>query len=209
MRNEYLAWIYTRSEEWHGHSPVASDFLTSGASFHGMSYSRIDLDRVGAWLAENGFIQGSGSSNGDGPLRPDITTKGVRYVEDGIDVHTPPEVSHSGGVQYQVNLAGGSSANIAQGSHHVTQTVNVGWETDAIALADAIVQRLNAVPTSTANEELRAAAEELRAATESKAEPGKVRQIAGKIALALGTAAGAELGTDLMRHALTFLTSLA
>lgn len=211
MRNEYLAWIYTQSEEGHGHSPVSSDFLTSGASFYGADYTADDLERVGAWLEENGFIRGAGSWGGGGPIRPDITAKGSRYVEDGIDVHTPPEAFHRGAAapQYNVTLASGASANIAQGSSDVSQTLNVGWQGDALALIEAIDARLQDVHDTPEFEELRAAMEELRDAATSEAEPGKVRRIAGKITSALATAAAAQLGTDLMQQSIEFLTSMS
>lgn len=210
MRNEYLAWTYTQSEEGNGHAPVSSNFLTSGASFYGAEYTADDLERVGAWLQENGFIRGAGSWGGGGPIRPVITAKGSRYVEDGIDVHTPPEAFPREGAapQYSVTLASGASANIAQGSSDMSQTLNIGWRGDALALIDAIDARLHNVQDTPEFEGLRAAIEELRDAATSDAEPGKVRRIAGKITSTLTTAAAAQLGTDLMQQSIDFLTSL-
>lgn len=211
MRNEYLAWIYTQIEEGGGHSPVSSDFLTSGASFHGAAYTEDDLGRVGAWLEENGFIRGAGSWGNSGPIRPDITAKGSKYVEDGIDVHTPPEALHGGGgsPQYNVTVSDGATANIAQGSNHVSQTLNVGWQGDALALVETINARLTQVQDTSELEELRATVAELRDAATTNAEPGTVRRIAGKIVAALTTAAGAQLGTDLVQQTFDLLSVLS
>ncbi|OII31594.1 hypothetical protein BIU98_07390 [Curtobacterium sp. MMLR14_010] len=210
MRNEYLAWIYAQIEEGNGHSPVSSNFLSSGASFYGAAYTEDDLGRVGAWLEENGFIRGAGSWANSGPIRPDITAKGSRYVEEGIDVHTSPQALHGGGVspQYHVTVSGSGTANIAQGSHHVSQTSNVGWQGDALALIETINARLQQVQNAPEFEELRTAVAELHDAANSNAEPGVVRRIAGKIVAALTTAAGAQLGTELVQQSVEFLTSL-
>jgi hypothetical protein len=206
MRNDYLAWIYLACET--GAPPTATDFIASEFRYLGVPYPAADLDRVGPWLVENGFIRGAGSWQSAGPGRPTITAKGTRYVEDGLDVHEPPPSVTGAGIGVQYNFHG-NNTNVAQNSQRVQQTINVGWRSDANELVDAIEAALGRIVDTDARDELQSAAADLRAAASTSDAPvSRTRRIATRIASTLATSAATSAGAELVQHASRFLLSL-
>ena len=199
LRDVYLVWVVDQDDD--GASPVPEQFLDSGATYLGASYTAEDLERAGEYLLEQGYIKGQASWQYKAPLRPVPTTKGRYTVEQGISVNAPAphDATPAGNVFHNTFHA---PANVAQGSHDVQQTIHVTWQDQARSFVDEISGRLDRIEDEQVRADLTSATEELRAEVDGEARPNQVRAVVSKIAMALGTAAASEVGTDVMQHAL-------
>lgn len=199
LRDLYLTWVVDQDDE--GASPVPEQFFDTGATYLGAPYTADDVERVGEYLKENGYIKGQAAWQYKGPLRPEPTAKGRYTVEQGISVNAPaPQDATPAGDTYNNTFHG--PTNVAQGSHDVQQTIHVTWQDQARSFVDEISGRLDRIEDEQVRADLTSATEELRAEVDGEARPNQVRAVVSKIAMALGTAAASEVGTDVMQHAL-------
>lgn len=199
LRDLYLTWVVDQDDD--GASPVPEQFLDTGATYLGAPYTAEDVERVGEYLKENGYIKGQAAWQYKGPLRLVPTAKGRYTVEQGKSVNAPaPRDVAPAGDTYNNHFNG--PANVAQGSHDVQQTINITWQDQARTFVDEISGRLDRIEDEQVRAELTSATEELRAEVNGEARPNQVRAVVSKIAMALGTAAASEVGTDVMQHAL-------
>lgn len=200
MRDEFLIWLYDELEN--GLAPTAEDFLSTDASFMGLTYTQEDLARTGEWLLERGFIRGPGAWGRPYPIHPEITAKGQLYVEEERSVHESPASVGSTTFHNTVN----GPAMLAQNSQHVIQNQNVNaWKDDARSLADAVVQLAHVIPDG---KNLAGPATELRAEIDGDARPTRVRELVDSIVKALSTGAGGALGGALVTQAAALLGTL-
>jgi hypothetical protein len=204
MRDEYLVWVVDQEDA--SASPTSDAFLATGATYLGMSYTQEDLEQTGKWLHEGRFIKGPMASQRPDPLRPSPTAKGRWIVEEGRSVNEPANDTAPGGSTVTNNFHG--PANVAQNSHDVHQTINIGWQDQARELVGEISRRLDDVENEQARSELAAAVAELRAEVDGQARPHAVRGIVTKLGLAITTAMAGELGTELTQHAFQLLGAL-
>lgn len=199
LRDDYLSWIVDQDDD--GASPVPEQFLDTGATYLGTPYTQDDLERTGEYLFDHGYIKGLKADQRRDPIRPLPTAKGRYTVEQRISVNTPaPRDAAPTGDTYNNHFNG--PANVAQGSHDVQQTINITWQDQARNFADEISGRLDRIEDKQVRADLTSATEELRAEVDGEARPNQVRAVVSKIAMALGTAAASEVGTDVMQHAL-------
>jgi len=199
LRDLYLAWVVDQDDD--GASPVPEQFFDTGATYLGAPYTAEDVERAGEYLKENGYIKGQAAWQYKGPLRPEPTAKGRYTVEQKISVNAPaPRDAAPAGDTYNNHFNG--PTNVAQGSHDVQQTINITWQDQARNFVDEISGRLDRIEDEQVRAELTSATEELRAEVDGEARPNQVRAVLSKIAMALGTAAASEVGTDVMQHAL-------
>jgi hypothetical protein len=199
LRDLYLRWVVDQDDD--GAAPIPEQFFDTGATYLGAPYTAEDVERVGEYLKENGYIKGQAAWQYKGPLRPEPTAKGRYTVEQGISVNAPaPRDAAPAGDTYNNHFNG--PANVAQGSHDVQQTINITWQDQARNFVDEISGRLDRIENEQVRAELTSATEELRAEVNGEARPNQVRAVVSKIAMALGTAAASEVGTDVMQHAL-------
>jgi len=199
LRDLYLTWVVDQDDD--GASPVPEQFFDTGATYLGTPYTAEDVERAGEYLKENGYIKGQAAWQYKGPLRPEPTAKGRYTVEQGISVNAPaPRDAAPAGDTYNNHFNG--PANVAQGSHDVQQTINITWQDQARNFVDEISGRLDRIEDEQVRAELTSATDELRAEVNGEARPNQVRAVVSKIAMALGTAAASEVGTDVMQHAL-------
>jgi hypothetical protein len=206
LRDLYLTWVVDQDDD--GASPVPEQFFDTGATYLGTPYTAEDVERAGEYLLENGYIKGQAAWQYKGPLRPVPTAKGRYTVEQGISVNAPaPRDAAPAGHTFNNHFNG--PTNVAQGSHDVQQTINVTWQDQARSFVDELSGRLDRIEDEQVRAELNTATEELRAEVEGDAHPHKVRAVVTKIALALGTAAASEVGTDVMQHALQLVGVLS
>ncbi|WP_152999026.1 hypothetical protein [Curtobacterium oceanosedimentum] len=204
MRDEYLVWVVDQDDA--GASPTSDAFLATGATYLGMSYTQEDLEQTGKWLHEGRFIKGPMASQRPDPLRPSPTAKGRWIVEEGRSVNEPTNGETAGGSTYNNHFH--APANVAQNSHDVHQTINIGWQDQARELVDEISRRLDDVESEQARTELAATVAELRAEVDGQARPHAVRGIVTKLGLAITTAMAGELGSELTQHAFQLLGAL-
>ena len=199
LRDVYLSWVVDQDDD--GASPVPEQFFDSGATYLGVPYTQDDLERTGEYLFDHGYIKGPRADQRPDPLRPLPTAKGRYTVEQGISVNaSAPQDATLAGDTY--NNTFNAPTNVAQGSHDVQQTINISWQDQARSFVDEISGRLDRIEDEQVRADLTSATEELRAEVDGEARPHKVRAVVSKIAMALGTAAASEVGTDLMQHAL-------
>lgn len=204
MRDEYLVWVVDQEDA--GILPTSDGFLETGASYLGMPYTQNDLEQTGKWLYEGRFITGPMADQSAGPLRPKPTAKGRWVVEEGRSVNEPTNEETPSGSNVTNNFH--APTNVAQNSHHVQQTINIGWQDQAREFVDEISSRLDHVENEQARAELAAAVEELRAEVNGQARPNAVRTMVSKLGLAIGTAMAGELGSELTQHAIQLLGQL-
>lgn len=200
LRDTYLTWVVDQEDD--GASPTPEQFLDSGATYLGVPYTPEDVERTGDYLVQNGYIRGQPAwQTINGPLRPRPTVEGRKSVERGISVNAPtPRDAAPAGHTYNTTING--PANVAQGSHDVQQTIHVTWQDQARNFVDEISGRLDRIEDEQVRADLTSATEELRAEVDGEARPNQVRAVVSKIAMALGTAAASEVGTDVMQGAL-------
>ncbi|MGA1813874.1 hypothetical protein VH571_15940 [Frondihabitans sp. 4ASC-45] len=199
LRDVYLSWVVDQDDD--GASPVPEQFFESGATYLGVPYTQDDLERTGEYLFDHGYIKGPRADQRPDPLRPLPTAKGRYTVEQGISVNAPaPRDAAPAGDTYNNHFNG--PTNVAQGSHDVQQTINITWQDQARNFVDEISGRLDRIEDEQVRAELTSATDELRAEVNGEARPNQVRAVVSKIAMALGTAAASEVGTDVMQHAL-------
>lgn len=204
MRDEYLVWVVDQDDA--GAYPTADDFLPTGANYLGMPYTQEDLEQTGKWLYEGRFIKGPMVNQRPDPLRPEPTAKGRWIVEQRKSVNEPTNGEAAGGSTYNNHFH--APANVAQNSHDVHQTINVGWQDQARELVDEISRRLDDVESEQARSELAETVAELRAEVDGQARPHAVRGIVTKLGLAITTAMAGELGSELTQHAFQLLGAL-
>lgn len=204
MRDEYLVWVVDQDDA--GASLTSDDFLRSGASYLGLPYTQEDLEQTGKWLHEGRFIKGPMASQRPDPLRPEPMAKGPWIVEQGKSVNEPTHDESPGSATYTNHFHG--PANVAQNSHDVHQTINIGWRDRARELVGEISRRLDEVENEQTRSEHAAAVAELRTEVDGQARPHAVRGIVTKLGLAITTAIVGELGTELAQHAFQLLGAL-
>lgn len=204
MRDEYLVWVVDQDDA--GASPTVDDYLPTGANYLGMPYTQEDLEQTGKWLHEGRFIKGPMANQRPDPLRPAPTAKGRWIVEEGKSVNEPANEETPSRSTVTNNFHG--PANVAQNSHDVHQTINIGWQDQARELVGEISRRLDDVENAQARSELAAAVEELRAEVDGQARPHALRGIVSKLGLAITTAMAGEVGTELTQHAFQLLGAL-
>lgn len=204
LRDTYLNWLYQQTEESDGRSPTPDDFLATNPTFYGIPYTATDLEKAGKWLKDAGFIDGPAAWQYEGPLRPRLTGKGTYTVENRRSVADPQP---SGGSTFNTTVHG--SANIAQNSHDVQQTLiqNEGWVEQAASLADLLEQSLPSLGV----EIRQSVADEvtgLRAELSGAAAPSRVRQAVTAIGGFLNNTTAGALGGVLTAQVLQLLTAL-
>jgi hypothetical protein len=204
LRDEYLVWVVDQDDA--GASPTVDDFLPTGANYLGMPYTQEDLEQTGKWLHEGRFIKGPMASQRPDPLRPEPTAKGRWFVEQGKSVNEPMNGETAGGATYTNHFH--APANVAQNSHDVHQTINIGWQDQARKFVDEISRRLDDVENEQARSELAASVAELRAEVDGQARPHAVREIVAKLGLAITTAIAGEVGSELTQHAFQLIGAL-
>lgn len=204
MRDEYLEWVVDQADA--GTAPTVDDYLPTGANYLGMPYTEEDLKQTGKWLREGRFIEGPMTDQRPDPLRPSPTAKGRWFIEEGRSVNDSANEETPGWSGVTNNFHG--PTNVAQNSHNVQQTINIGWQDQARGLVDEISRRLEHVESEQARSELAAAVDELRAEVDGQARPSAVRCIVTKLGLAIGTAMAGELGSELTQHAFQLLSQL-
>lgn len=202
LRDDYLEWVVDQHDD--GRSPVPEQFFEGGATYLGAPYAQEDLESVGEYLLEQGYIKGQTAWGYRAPLRPVPTAKGQHTVEQGISVNAPaPQDATPAGNVF--NNTFNAPTNVAQGSHDVQQAINITWQEQARTFVDEISGRLDHIPDEQVRADVSTATDELRAEVDGEARPQHVRAVVTKIATALSSAAATEAGTELMKHALRLL----
>jgi hypothetical protein len=201
LRDDYLRWLYDQIEVRDA-SPTPDQYLKESPTYLGVPYTEKDLEKVGEWLATNGFIEGQAAWQYAGPLRPTLRAKGTYTVDNGRSTSDPAP-----GSAQTFNTTVHGPANIAQASTNVHQVQNIEWKTEGLRLIDAIEQ---AVPTLNADiveelvEQLGVARGELTSATDVSKLRAALNAVAGFLSQ---TGAGA-LGGILTLQIAEFLTTL-
>lgn len=204
LRDEYLVWVVDQDDA--GASPTVDDFLPTGANYLGRPYTQEDLEQTGKWLSESRYIKGPGAWGRPDPIRPEPTAKGRWTVEEGKSVNEPTNDEAPAAATFTNHFH--APANVAQNSHDVHQTINIGWQDQARELVDEISRQLDDVENEQARTELAATVAELRAEVDGQARPHAVHGIVTKLGLAITTAMAGELGTELTQHAFQLLAAL-
>ncbi len=204
MRDDYLEWIVDQDDA--GAYPTADDFLTTEPTYLGRPYTQADLEQTGKWLDEARCIKGPKVMQRPDPLRPEPTAKGRWTIEQGKSVNEAPKDETPGATTFHNTF--NAPTNVAQNSHDVQQTINVGWQDQARELVDEISRRLDRVDDERARSELAATADALRAEVAGAARPSVVRGIVTKLGIALTTAMASEAGSELAQQAFHLLQSL-
>jgi polyhydroxyalkanoate synthesis regulator phasin len=204
LRDEYLEWVVDQDDA--GTSPPVNAFLPTGAAYLGMPYTQEDLEQTGKWLYEAGYIKGPMVYQRPDPLYPTPTAKGRWTIEEGKSVNQPANNETSGAATFTNHFH--APANVAQNSHDVQQTINLGWQDQARELISELSRRLERVENEQARAELAAAADELRTEVDGQARPNVVRGIVTKLGGALTTAAVSEVGSELTQQVFQLLGAL-
>lgn len=201
LRDDYLRWLYDQIEVLDA-SPTPDQYLKESPSYLGAAYTEKDLEKVGEWLATNGFIEGQAAWQYSGPLRPTLKAKGIYTVENDRSTNDPAP-----GSAQTFNTTVNGPANIAQASTNVRQVQNFEWKAQGFQLIDAIEQ---AVPTVSAGivaeliEQLSVARAELTSATDAS----RLRVALNAIAGFLGQTGAGALGGILTLQIAEFLAKL-
>lgn len=202
LRDVYLTWLYTELEEKDG-SPTPDAFLATAPMYYGLPYTTQDLEKVGEWLRDNGFIRGEGAWQYAGPLRPTLTEKGRFTVESGRSANDPaPTVAST---TFSTIVHG--SANVNNGGNDVQQIMNVEWVPAGTRLLDTIEQALPAIESSIADLVI-VQLGEARVALAEPADVGKLRKALGVLGGFLGATAAGTLGNMLSDQITNFLAGL-
>lgn len=202
LREDYLSWLYNEIEG-HDRRPTPDGFLATSPSYLGEPYSESDVQKVGAWLRDHGFITGQGAWQYDAPLHPQLTAKGSWVIETGRSPNDPPP---STSAQYTTVVHG--DANVANASTAVSQQLATsgGWIADAKTLLDSVDQ---AMPALRDADEVSKLIAEARAEIEVKnPEPGRVKKALSKLGDFLGRSGSGALGGVLAKQISDLIGSL-
>lgn len=201
LRHDYLYWLHEMIEGQDRH-PTPDDFLASAPRYLGEPYTEADLERVGGWLKEQGFIAGQSAWQYAAPLRPSLTAKGVWTVENGRSPNDPPPAAQN----FTTFVSG--DANVSNCGTNVIQNLAKGgeWVSSAAELLDSVQQ---AAPSFYDSAELVDLIREARAAIEeSTPKPKKVRRALGAVGDFLGRAGSGALGGVLAKQVFDLLGSI-
>lgn len=117
IRDAVLHWLYDVNLS-DGHAAAVSDFLRAGQHYFGEPFTEAELVRAAKWLMDEKYMTGQGTWGGE-ILRPTITSKGMKVIDNGLSVNAMPT---SGGMTVnKVNVHGSHGVNIAVASSNVTQ----------------------------------------------------------------------------------------
>jgi hypothetical protein len=186
LRPALLQWLYDQGIE---SSPVLTKFLDSADNqFYGAPFEESELHAASRWLHDEDYISGSGSLQG-GIIRPKLTSKGVRAVEQGEDVNRGPKAS---GATYFNTHVYGPASNVAVASNDFSQTSNTNNQA-ATAAAEVLAAVREVLDVLAANDparraELQGALREAEVA--GSADPHLIHRVLTKVrdTVASGTA---------------------
>ena len=184
LRPALLQWLYDQGIE---SSPVLTKFLDSADNqFYGAPFEESELHAASRWLHDEGYISGSGTLQG-GIIRPKLTSKGVRAVEQGEDVNRGPKAS---GATYFNTHVYGPASNVAVASKDFSQTSNTNNQAAAAEVLAAVHEVLDVLAANdpVRRAELRGALREAEAA--GSADPHLIHRVLTKVrdTVASGTA---------------------
>ncbi|GAA4136775.1 hypothetical protein GCM10023068_00770 [Leifsonia shinshuensis] len=203
LRDTYLRWIYEEQEE--GRAPTPAGFLNGEPNFLGVVYTEDDIQRVGDWLEQEGFVEGPGAWGHGGPLRPRVTTKGSRRVENGTSVN---DESQDGVVHHSTVING--NANIANNSSHFSQTIHTPpseWLSGAMELSSLLQQSMPVLPESV-RRDVSSELELLDGEIAGSADLGRVHSIVSRIGQFLDKVGTNVLAAVISRQVNDFLSGL-
>jgi hypothetical protein len=119
IRDAVLNWLYDQHLSGSHPSGVA-DFLTSSyGQYLGDPYTQEELSRASKWLQDEQYIDGI-KTFGGGLARPNITTKGIRVIENEQSVNRA--LVSAGVTVNKVTISDSQGVNVAVASSNVTQS---------------------------------------------------------------------------------------
>lgn len=196
--DRYLYWLYAQIED-HGASPTPDEYYATGPTMFGVPVSLHEIDRAAGRLSEDGFIDGPGAAQRSGPLRPRLTARGRRVVEQ----RGSASADEASITQHVYNTAVLGNANVANNSSGTTQTISVNDE-----WLDLARQLIDAARTSSQDAAVQAAAIDLEREVDGEQRPLALRAALEALRDVTLNAVGGGLGTVLATHATALLTVL-
>ena len=177
--------------------------------FFGHPFTEDEVKSAAGRLVERGFLVGQGTWSGE-LLLPRLTDTGERWAESGRSASDDdPGGLSSGAAPVHVSVTDSQNVNVAAHSPGSSQALNVSTESkrQVLQVADALRDSLPLLGLDAATEgQAPALVEDLRAAAnESSPDPGRLRQLLGRVqevtVSGTGTAIGSALAA-LATHAL-------
>lgn len=190
LQDDYLRWIYTKTER-EGLHPTVSDYMATSPSCFGVPYLDQELLTAGKRLKEAGLIEGEGRLSYSAPAQPRLTLAGRQLVEAGRSVREA--IADPAPVQHFTTTVHGN-ANVANASPGATQsiTINDEWTSRTTEVLDVVQQSLTSLPTDMA-----AAIDALLADARdavAKESPARAKRVLTALGSFLGDTASGALG---------------